>query len=92
MLAFLLLLPLGVVLGGLYWIAAGARGSAPSQRRHDRWALGLTALSVLLASLLAVRFAPPASGAIWAEVHSALWAFFTLLAALGLSWLLRPRL
>jgi hypothetical protein len=91
MLAFLLLLPLGLVLCSLYWIAAGTRGSAAIQRRHDRWALGLTGLSVLLAGVLGVRLAPPASGAIWAEVHSALWGFFTLLAALTLAWLLRPR-
>lgn len=91
MLAFLLLLPLAGVLGWLYWIAAGTRGQAPGQRRHDRWTLGLTALSMLAASVLAARYAPDARGPIWPEVNSALWGFFTLLAALAAGWSLRPR-
>lgn len=91
MLAFLLLLPLAFVLGGLYWIAAGARGQSPAQRRHDRWALALTGLAMLAASVLAARYAPDARGPIWAEVNSALWGFFTLLTALAAGWGLRPR-
>lgn len=91
MLAFLLLLPLACVLGGLYWLAAGTRGAGPRQRRHDRITLVLTAAVMLMAGVLSARYAPEASGAIWAEVHSALWAFFVLLAALATGWLLRPR-
>jgi hypothetical protein len=91
MLAFLLLLPLGVVLGGLYWIAAGTRGQTAPQRRHDRWTLALTAILMLAASVLAARYAPDARGPIWPEVNSALWGFFTLLAALASGWWLRPR-
>lgn len=90
MLAFLLLLPLGAVLGWLYWLAAGARGQSPVQRRHDRWTLALTLLATLAASVLAARYAPEARGPIWPEVNSALWGFFTLLAAFAAGWVLRP--
>jgi H+/Cl- antiporter ClcA len=88
---FLLLLPLAFVLGGLYWITAGARGQTPRQRRHDRWTLALTAVLTLAAAVLAARYAPDARGPIWPEVNSALWGFFTLLAALAAGWGLRPR-
>lgn len=91
MLAFLLLLPLACVLGALYWLAAGARGAAPRQRRHDRITLVITGTAMLVAGVLSARHAPEARGAIWAEVHSALWVFFMLLAALATGWWLRPR-
>lgn len=91
MLGFLLLLPLGLVLGGLYWFAAGARSLEPEQRRYDRWMLLLTLVLMLTATVLAARYAPAARGPIWSEVNSALWGFFTLLSALAVGWGFRPR-
>jgi hypothetical protein len=91
MLAFLLLLPLGVVLGGLYWFATGRLGRGAGQRRHDCGTLIVTGILMLAASLLASQHAPEARGPIWAEVHAALWAFFTLLATLAAGYGLRPR-
>jgi uncharacterized membrane-anchored protein len=87
----LLLSPLLAVLMGIYHFAATRGRRSAQMQRFDRLALLIAAVLTVLAIVFCQHFAPAARGPIWPHVYAALGGFFTMLAALGGAWWLRPK-